>query len=180
MQTTTDHARWKGGTATDRLFIIAVIVKGIDGVLGMAGGLLLHFTNPQQLGWLIDFLTMHELSRHPGNAIAFAVNHFVEGLDVSKLAFASGYLFAHGAIKLFIFIMLLIGRHWSYPAGIAFLGIFVAYTAYRLTIHWSWLLFGFMLFDLLTIYLVAREWQGRRKTWAGEASAAAEGINPRA
>jgi uncharacterized membrane protein len=175
MQTSSDHAHWKGGDATDRLFIIAVIIKGIDGVLGMAGGLLLHFADPQTLGWLLDLLTMHELSRHPGNLIAHAVTHFVEGLDVSKLAFASGYLFVHGALKAFLFIMLLIGRHWSYPAGIAFLAVFVAYTGYRLTVHWSWFLLGFMLFDLLTIWLVAREWRAQRKTWAHEAA-----ISPRA
>ncbi|MBN8993973.1 MAG: DUF2127 domain-containing protein [Rhizobiales bacterium] len=167
------HARWKGGSATDRLFIIAVIVKGIDGVLGMAGGLLLHFADPRTLGWLIDILTMHELSRHPGNAIALAVTHFVEGLDVSKLAFASGYLFVHGAIKLFIFVMLLIGRHWSYPVGIAFLGIFVAYTGYRLSVHWSWFLLGFIVFDMVTIYLVAREWREQRRLWGTRAAAGA-------
>ena len=48
MQMDETHARWKGGSATDRLFIIAVIVKGIDGVLGMAGGLLLHFAEQQK------------------------------------------------------------------------------------------------------------------------------------
>jgi uncharacterized membrane protein len=171
MQTKRDHARWRGGSATDRLFIIAVIVKGIDGALGMAGGVLLHFSDAHTLGWLADLLTMHELSRHPGNAIAAAVTHFVEGLDVSKLAFASAYLFVHGALKTFLFIMLLVGRHWSYPAGIAFLAVFVAYTGYRLHIHWSWFLLGFLLFDLATIYLVAREWQAQRKLWAEEGAA---------
>jgi uncharacterized membrane protein len=170
MQTSHDHAHWRGGNATDRLFIIAVIVKGVDGVLGMAGGVLLHFADPQTLGWLIDLLTMHELSRHPGNLIALTVTRLVEGLDVPKLAFASGYLFVHGALKTFLFIMLLVGRHWSYPAGIAFLAVFVAYTGYRLAVHWSWFLFGFMLFDAATIYLVWREWQAQRKLWAGEAA----------
>jgi uncharacterized membrane protein len=103
------------------------------------------------------------------------VNHFVEGLDVSKLAFASGYLFVHGALKTFLFIMLLIGRHWSYPAGIAFLAVFVAYTGYRLTVHWSWFLLGFMLFDMLTIWLVAREWRAQRQAWRREAA-----VSPRA
>lgn len=174
MQINRDHARWKGGSATDRLFIIAVILKGVDGVLGMVGGLILHFTDPRTLGWLIDILTMHELSRHPENVIAEAVNRFVVSLDVSQIAFASAYLFVHGAIKLFIFVMLLIGRHWSYPVGIAFLAVFVAYTGYRLYVHWSWFLFGFMLFDMVTIVLVAREWKAQRRLWQAEA------VSPRA
>ena len=49
-----------------------------------------------------------------------------------------------------------------------FLAVFVAYTGYRLTLHWSWFLFGFMLFDMVTILLVAREWRARRRLWAME------------
>jgi uncharacterized membrane protein len=108
------------------------------------------------------------------------VTHFVEGLDVSKLAFAAAYLFVHGALKTFLFIMLLIGRHWSYPAGIAFLAVFVAYTGYRLTVHWSWFLLGFMLFDMLTIWVVAREWRTQRQTWRRKAAAGFGAISPRA
>ncbi len=165
MQSTTDHARWRGGKPTDRLFIIAVIFKGIDGALGIIGGAILAFVKPPMLNWLAAVLTTHELSRNPHNVIATLFVHSVAELDVSKLAFAAAYLFIHGTLKTFLAIMLLIGRPWSYPAGISFLGVFVLYTAYRLHLHWSWILFGFMAFDIVTIFLVFREWRIQRAHW---------------
>ncbi len=165
MQTTPDHAHWRGGNATDRLFIIAVVVKGLDGLLGIVGGAILAFIKPSTLNWLAAVLTTHELSRNPHNLIATMVVHSVAALDVGKLAFAAAYLCIHGALKVFLVAMLLIGRPWSYPAGIAFLGVFVAYTVYRLNLHWSWILFSFMAFDLFTIFLVFREWRIQRARW---------------
>lgn len=165
MLSTTDHAHWRGGNATDRLFIVAVIAKGLDGLLGIIGGAILAFVKPSTLTWLAGVLTTHELSRDPHNFIATSLVHAVAQLDVSKLAFAAAYLFIHGSLKVFLVAMLLIGRPWSYPAGIAFLGVFVAYTAYRLNVHWSLILLGFMAFDLFTIFLVFREWRIQRARW---------------
>ena len=33
------------------------------------------------------------------------------------------------------------------------------YTGYRLSLAWSWVLFAFLIFDLITLVLVLREWQ---------------------
>ena len=66
-------------------------------------------------------------------------------------------------MKSFLAITLLLGRPWSYPVGSAFLGLFMAYTAYRLTLHWSWPLLAFLCFDLFTLVMVLREWQSQRR-----------------
>jgi uncharacterized membrane protein len=161
----TDHAHWRGGNATDRLFIVAVLIKGIDGVLGMIGGIILAVVRPETWDHIAAALTMHELARDPNDFLANAVLHFVNHLSVDSLAFAAGYLFVHGALKTFLFVMLLIGRHWSYPVGIAFLTVFVGYTVYRLTLHWSWILVVFLAFDLFTIFIVFREWRIRHGSW---------------
>jgi uncharacterized membrane protein len=59
-------------------------------------------------------------------------------------------------------VTLLLGRPWSYPVGSAFLALFMAYTAYRAAISWSWPLAAFFLFDLFTLVMVLREWQSQR------------------
>jgi uncharacterized membrane protein len=165
----TDHAHWRGGGVTDRLFIIAVLIKGVDGLLGMLGGIILAVVKPAEWDHLAAVLTTHELARDPNDFFANALVHYVNHLSVSTLAFAAGYLFIHGALKTFLFVMLLIGRHWSYPVGIAFLAVFVSYTFYRLTLHWSWILLVFAAFDLFTIFIVFREWRLRHGNW-GRAS----------
>jgi uncharacterized membrane protein len=156
-----DHAHWRGGTATDRLFILTVAIKGLDGALGVIGGALLLFVKPHTLDEIIAWLTTHELPLlHNRNDFFFnLLIHWLSHLDVSQLAFASGYLMAHGAMKSFLSITLLLGRPWSYPVGSAFLALFIAYTGYRLHLHWTWPLFAFLLFDLFTLAMVAREWR---------------------
>jgi uncharacterized membrane protein len=39
----------------------------------------------------------------------------------------------------------------------------MAYTGYRLTLHWSWPLAAFFCFDLFTLVMVVREWQKQRQ-----------------
>src|SRR6516225_2776737 len=56
-----DHAHWRGGTATDRLFILTVAIKGLDGALGVIGGALLLFVKPHTLDEIVAWLTTHEL-----------------------------------------------------------------------------------------------------------------------
>ncbi len=158
-----DHAHWRGGSATDRLFILTVVVKGMDGALGVIGGVLLLFVRPHTLDVIVAWLTTHELSRSPHDFVANLLVDFFSHLDVSKLAFASGYLIAHGAMKSFLAITLLLGRPWSYPVGSAFLVFFMGYTAYRLTLHWSWPLLAFLAFDMFTLVMVVREWRLQRQ-----------------
>jgi uncharacterized membrane protein len=158
-----DHAHWRGGTATDRLFIITVLVKGIDGALGVIGGAVLAVIKPSTIDHIVVVLTTHELSRNPDDYVANLLVHWAEHIDLGKLAFAAGYLIAHGALKTFLAVTLLLGRPWSYPVGSTFLALFMAYTAYRLTLHWSWPLVAFFCFDLFTLIMVLREWRSQRR-----------------
>lgn len=163
MKTKPDHAHWRGGTATDRLFIITVAIKGIDGALGVIGGILLFFVKPHTLDVIVAWLTTHEFSRHPGDYVVnFLINLFSH-LDVSRFAFAAGFLIAHGVMKSILAVTLLLGRPWSYPVGSAFLALFMGYTGYRLALHWSWPLAAFFCFDLLTLVIVVREWRSQRR-----------------
>jgi uncharacterized membrane protein len=160
-----DHAHWQGGNAVDRLFIITVAVKGFDGALGMIGGVILATLKPSTLNAIILMLTTHELWRRH-DFIARMLENGAAVLSVSRLDFAAGYLLVHGAMKTFLAVALLIGRPWAYPVGSAFLGLFMAYTAYRLSYRWSWLLLGFLFLDLFTLVVVIREWRSKRATFA--------------
>ena len=54
-----------GNGSAHRLFQVAVVVKGIDGVLEFIGGVLLLFVSPTALHRLVIMLTQHELAEEP-------------------------------------------------------------------------------------------------------------------
>jgi uncharacterized membrane protein len=53
---------------------------------------------------------------------------------------------------------------WVFPVAVAVLLGFIGYVGVKLTNHWSAWLFAFMMFDVLTVALVAGEWRARRQT----------------
>ena len=58
------------GRIVHLLFDVSVIAKGIDGVLEIAGGVLLLLISPPRLYYLARILTQHELSEDPHDAVA--------------------------------------------------------------------------------------------------------------
>ena len=55
----------KGNNIFHKSFKIGILVKGIDGVLEIMGGILLVFLNPSRLNKLVVLLTQHELLEDP-------------------------------------------------------------------------------------------------------------------
>lgn len=158
------RAHWTGGSATDRLFLLAVTIKGIDGALEMLGGLFIALVGARQLSDLGALLTAHELSRDPNDTIANLILDAFRALATGRRGFAATYLILHGLIKALLVIGLLRGKAWAYPVGAGFLGLFVLYTTYRLALVWSWPLAAFIAFDLLTIALILQEWRSHSRT----------------
>jgi len=54
---------FKHGDLLDRTFAVGIILKGLDGVLEVLGGLLLLVLSPATIDQLTRVLTQHELSR---------------------------------------------------------------------------------------------------------------------
>lgn len=176
------HARWQGGSPSDRLFIFAVALKGLDGVLEIVGALLLLAVRPSMLNAIVVLMTEHELAGVRGDFLFHELRVWFEDLTPGSLRFAVAYLLIHGAIKLLLAVSLLGGRRWAYPVGSMFLAIFIAYTLYRMSLSWSWVLFAFAVFDAITLVLVLREWAiARRREAAGRmmpGGLSASGVQP--
>ena len=49
----------------DRIFDTSLILKGLDGLLELVGGVLLLLVSPKQISSSIMLLTQHELSQDP-------------------------------------------------------------------------------------------------------------------
>lgn len=147
----------------DRLFDIGVAIKGIDGLLETAGGILFLLISKQALNEVVIAFTQHELTEDPHDVIANVMRHAVSHLSPDLKLFGSLYLLAHGSVKIFLAAELLRRKLWAYPVAIGFLSAFLFYQAYRLSIHFSAGLLLVTGLDSIIIILIWREYRSLKR-----------------
>lgn len=145
-------------TLLDRTFFVGLILKGLDGVLELVGGVLLLIVTPAQIGAIVRLLTQHELAEDPHDFIANSLLNLVDGLNLSATLFGAAYLLLHGAVKVVLVWAVLRNHLWAYPWLIVFLGVFIAYQAYELIVAFSWGLLLLTAFDVFILVLTWREY----------------------
>jgi uncharacterized membrane protein len=140
-------------------FHTGITLKGIDGLLEIAGGVLLWFVKPQGLSELARFLFQHELSGDPHDWIGVHLLHTTEKLANADPGFASLFLLSHGVTKAALVTCLWMNRLWAYPLTIAVFAAFCVYQMYRYThTHSVWLIL-LTVFDIVLIYLTWAEYK---------------------
>ncbi len=146
-----------------RAFEAGMILKGLDGVLEIAGGMLLLFLSPQTIQHIVKVLTAHELSEDPHDLIARYLLHTAGHLTHGTTLFGAVYLLSHGVAKVVLVALVLRGKLWAYPWIIALLVAFIVYQVYRITaVHFSAGLTALTVFDVALVWLTWREYQSRR------------------
>ena len=158
--------------ALDKTFDVAVILKGLDGILELVGGVLLLLVSPATINSLAQSLTQHELSQDPNDFIARHLLQVTANLHKTQL-FGALYLLTHGLVKIIIVWGLLKRKSWSYPTAFVFLGVFVVYQIYRMTFAPSIGLGLLTVFDVFIICLTWREYRCQRVTSHSSAAPAA-------
>jgi uncharacterized membrane protein len=69
----------------DQAFEVGIILKGLDGVLEVAGGLLLLVVSPATIARVVTSLTQHELSEDPHDFLATHLLKTAHGLTGSAV-----------------------------------------------------------------------------------------------
>lgn len=146
----------------DRTFEVAIILKGLDGVLEVIGGLVLLVVTPATINRIVTALTQHELSQDPHDFIATRLLNTAHGLTRSAVLFGALYLLAHGVVKIVLVVALLRNKLWAYPWMIVFLLVFIVYQIYRMTLVPSAGLAALTAFDVFVVWLTYREYQKQR------------------
>jgi uncharacterized membrane protein len=161
-------------TLLDKTFKVSLILKGLDGLLELVGGILLLVVSPTQIGALVRILTQHELSEDPHDLIATTVVHLAGNLTGSATLFGAVYLLLHGLVKVVLVWAVLRDKLWAYPWMIAFLLVFIAYQSYELVVAFSWGLALLTAFDILIVWLTWHEYRSHhaRSRNAGAGNAA--------
>ncbi|TDW29806.1 DUF2127 domain-containing protein [Cryobacterium psychrophilum] len=142
----------------DRTFRVSLILKGLDGVLELIGGVLLLVVAPEQLGAITRLLTQHEISEDPHDVIANSLLNLTADLSVSATLFGAAYLLLHGLVKVVLVWAVLRDQLWAYPWMIGFLLVFIAYQSYQIATAPSWGMILLTAFDIFIVWLTWREY----------------------
>ena len=149
--------------AQDLTCKIGLVLKGLDGVLEIAGGIVLLFLSPQAIQHIARTLTAHELSQDPHDLIARYILHTTAHLTTSTTLFGAIYLLSHGVAKIVVVALVLRDKLWAYPWLIALLLAFIVYQVYRITaVHFSVALTALTVFDAFLVWLTWREYQSKK------------------
>ena len=149
--------------ALDKTFKIGLVLKGLDGILEVAGGLLLLFLSPRAIEQIARRLTAHELQEDPHDFIASHVLHTASHLTTSMTLYGAIYLLAHGVTKIVLVALVMRDKLWAYPWLIAVLLAFIAYQLYQITaVRFSVGLAALTVFDAFLAWLTWREYQSKK------------------
>jgi uncharacterized membrane protein len=141
------------------LFRIGVVLKGLDGVLEIAGGIALWFVSPGLITRVVWMLTQGEIMEDPHDLVANYLRHAVRRFSIGSEHFLALYLLGHGVVKIFIVAALLRNKLWAYPLGMVVFGGYVVYQLYLFTWNGSMGLIVLSILDLILIGLVWLEYR---------------------
>jgi uncharacterized membrane protein len=139
-------------------FRTGILFKGIDGILEIAGGLILACVSRRSIISFVYELFAGELSEDPNDFLANHILKLARHLSISAQIFAAFYLLAHGAIKLGLASAIWYNKLWSYPvAGVVLSGL-VAYQIVRFSSTHSIILLVLTIIDILIIAMLKPEY----------------------
>ncbi|WP_417235762.1 DUF2127 domain-containing protein [Arthrobacter sp.] len=151
------------GNWLDKTFKVSLVLKGLDGLLELVGGILFLLVPPDRIGSLVRVITQHELIEDPGDLVANALRDAAGAMTVSASIFAAVYLLLHGLVKIVLVWAVLRDKLWAYPWMIAFLLAFIVYQGYQMAVAFSWAMALLTVFDIFIVWLTWHEY-GAHKT----------------
>ena len=142
-----------------RLFQVAVIMKGINGVLEIIAGFVLMLVGTHRINHMLELGTQALLVDSPQGWLlkVFAENGIAR--QIPPVSFAVIYLLANGLAKVVIVHALMQRRRRVFPYAVAFLGLFVLFGVVRLYTHRSPVLAVALVLDLLVMASIWREYR---------------------
>ena len=152
-------ARFRPTDLLDRFYEVGILIKGLDGVLELIGGVLLLVLSSGTILHITHVLTRGELGEDPHNFLALHAQHIGQQLAQGHNGFAAIFLLTHGAVKVGLVICLLLNKLWAYPLGLVLLILLLIYQVYQLAVGPGVGMAFLSVLDVIIIWLVWREWQ---------------------
>jgi uncharacterized membrane protein len=150
------------GRVLDVVFLVGIVLKGIDGAIELLVGLPLLVLRPGQISSVAHRITAGELAEDPHDLIAHLVLHGAAALSAEATLYVALYLVLHGVVKVAVVIALLRGSERVHPWAIGALGVFLVAQVVELVVHPSLGVVALTVFDAAIILLTWREWRQHR------------------
>ncbi|HEY2863635.1 MAG TPA: DUF2127 domain-containing protein [Casimicrobiaceae bacterium] len=148
---------------THRLFEMALVLKGLNGIVELAGGTLAFFVPLQTVNRLVLWVIASEWEDDLPDWLAGVLEHATENLSMGTKLYASFYLLAHGIVKIFLVYSLWREKIWAFPAALLLMSLLVGYSIYRFTHTHAVALLVFAAVDLVIMWAIWREYLVRRE-----------------
>ncbi len=132
-----------------QLFQISVAVKGLHGIVEIAGGLALALFSTDAILQLLYRIDHHDL----------VARHFSTG----EHRYYTFFFLSHGVLNAALAIGLLLEMLWAFPVAIAIIALFVVLQMFRFTHVQDPALIAFSILDLIVIALAVHEYRLLRK-----------------
>ena len=141
------------------LFRVSILLKGLNAVFEIVGGIALLFINPRSIVHWIKILTRGEFAETPHDFVSNYLRSATSHISLGGQHFVVAYLLAHGVVKLFLVVALLKNKLWGYPTAMAVFGGFIGYQIYLLTLYGGIGLIALTVFDAIVIFLIWLEYR---------------------
>lgn len=153
---------WRRRSWRERLFLLSVWSKGLDGALELLGGVALLTVSPAFILRTVQFLTQDELVEDPHDLVANYLLGVAAPQSVARQHFMALYLLIHGIVKLALVWALLARVLRAYPIAMSVFAGFIVYQLYRYTLTGGLGLLVLSAMDVVVIALVLLEYRALR------------------
>jgi uncharacterized membrane protein len=143
---------------TDLLFHVGMIVKGIDSVFEVIGGILL--TMPTNLARYISVISEHEAFRHHA-VLAGRLDKIADSVVMHPSMVEAAYLAVHGLAKVILIAAIVAHKRWGYVGLIVVLSLFSVIELVRAGTAREIVTFLFGLLDVFVVVLIYKEYRAR-------------------
>ena len=144
---------------THNFYLVSLGVKAMDGLLEIAGAIMLLMIDIGNLPGYIGIIFRGELIEDPHDLIANWLIDAISKVDVSVQFAGFLYLVSHGLVKLFLVGSLLKKKYWAYPLSEIVLFLFVVYQTYLFTKNGSTVILFLNAVDLALMVLIWIEYK---------------------
>lgn len=142
-----------------RLFNIDIFLKGTHALIEIIGGVLTFLISPDFILRFVTKITQGELLEDPNDFFTRYLINFAQNFSIGTKQFVALYLLFHGIVNLVIVIGLFKRKKWAYHISFVALTLFVFYQIYRYAYHPGVSMIILTIFDLITIWLIWREYR---------------------
>jgi len=147
-----------------KLLVLGIYLKGIDGVLEVVGGIMLWAVPNVVLDRTLHFLTQRELAEDPRDVVANWLVGLTSVITPNIKLIVGIFLIVHGLAKIFLAAGLIKEKAWAYPASISIFLVFIIYELYRLSYNRSFILGSVALGDIILLILIYHQYRHLRRS----------------